>query len=191
MKKTLIVVDMQNDFIDMALGTKEAIAIVPKVKEKIQEYVQNGDEIIFTRDTHSEDYLLTSEGRKLPVEHCIQGTKGWQIADGLYVEGCKIIDKPNFGWPNWREEHLEEVEIIGLCTDICVVSNALIIKATFPDAYVKVDGSCCAGVTPETHEAALRTMEMCQVEVIDTSDDEINDYEASEIVSTMMTTGIL
>ena len=133
----------------------------------------------------------TTEGKKLPVEHCIKGTKGWQIADGLYVEGCKIIDKPNFGWPNWREEHLEEVEIIGLCTDICVVSNALIIKATFPDAHVKVDESCCAGVTPETHEAALRTMEMCQVEVVDTSDDEINDYEAVEIVSTMMTTGIL
>ena len=97
MKKTLIVVDMQNDFIDMALGTKEAVAIVPKVKGKIQEYVQNGDEIIFTRDTHCEDYLQTPEGRKLPVEHCIQRTQGWQIAEGIYVEGCKIIDKPNFG----------------------------------------------------------------------------------------------
>ena len=166
MKKTLIVVDMQNDFIDMALGTKEAVAIVPKVKEKIQEYVGNGDEIIFTRDTHSENYLQTTEGKKLPVEHCIQGTKGWEIADGLYVEGCKIIDKPNFGWPNWQEEQLEEVEIIGLCTDICVVSNALIIKATFPDANIKVDSNCCAGVTVETHEAALKTMEMCQIEVL-------------------------
>ena len=166
MKKTLIVVDMQNDFIDMALGTKEAVAIVPKVKEKIQEYMQSGDEIIFTRDTHSENYLQTTEGKNLPVEHCIRGTKGWQIADGLYVEGCKIIDKPNFGWPNWNEEHLEEVEIIGLCTDICVVSNALIIKATFPDANIKVDSNCCAGVTVETHEAALKTMEMCQIEVL-------------------------
>ena len=166
MKKTLIVVDMQNDFIDMALGTKEAVAIVPKVKEKIQEYVKNGDEIIFTRDTHFEDYLETPEGQKLPVEHCIKGTKGWEIADGLYVEGCKIIDKPNFGWPNWGEEQLEEVEIIGLCTDICVVSNALIIKATCPEAKVKVDGNCCAGVTVETHEAALKTMGMCQVEVV-------------------------
>ena len=144
----------------------EAVAIVPRVKEKIQEYVKNEDEIIFTRDTHYEDYLQTTEGKKLPVEHCIKGTEGWQIADGLYVEGCKIIDKPNFGWPNWREEHLEEVEIIGLCTDICVVSNALIIKATFPDAYVKVDGSCCAGVTVETHEAALKTMAMCQIEIV-------------------------
>lgn len=166
MKKTLIVIDMQNDFINMALGTEEAVAIVPKVKNKIQEYVQSGDEIIFTRDTHFEDYLQTTEGKNLPVEHCIKGSKGWQIADGLYVEGCKIIDKPNFGWPNWKEEHLEDVEIIGLCTDICVVSNALIIKAIFPDARVKVDRSCCAGVTVQTHEAALKTMEMCQVEVI-------------------------
>ena len=166
MKKTLIVIDMQNDFIDMALGTKEAVAIVPKVREKIQEYVQNGDEIIFTRDTHAENYLQTPEGKKLPVEHCIKGTKGWEIADGLYVEGCKIIDKPNFGWPNWGEEDLEEVEMIGLCTDICVVSNALIIKATCPDAQVKVDGSCCAGVTVKTHEAAMETMRMCQVEVV-------------------------
>ena len=114
MKKTLIVVDMQNDFIDMALGTKEAVAIVSKVKEKIQEYVQNGDEIIFTRDTHTENYLQTPEGKKLPVEHCIQRTRGWQIADGLYVEGCKIIDKPNFGWPNWQEEHLEEIREIAI-----------------------------------------------------------------------------
>ena len=166
MKKTLIVVDMQNDFIDMALGTKEAVAIVPKVKEKIQEYVQNGDEIIFTRDTHTENYLQTPEGKKLPVEHCIKGTKGWQIAEGLYIEGCKIIDKPNFGWPHWNEEHFEDVEIIGLCTDICVVSNALIIKATFPDANVKVDSNCCAGVTVETHEAALKTMAMCQIEIV-------------------------
>lgn len=166
MKKTLIVVDMQNDFIDMALGTKEAVSIVPKVKEKIQEYVKNGDEIIFTRDTHFDDYLQTTEGKNLPVEHCIKGTKGWEIADGLYVEGCKIIDKSNFGWPNWKEEQLEAVEIIGLCTDICVVSNALIIKATFPDAYVKVDRNCCAGVTVETHEAALKTMEMCQIEMV-------------------------
>ena len=166
MKKTLIVVDMQNDFIDMALGTPEAIAIVPKVKEKIQEYIRNGHEVIFTRDTHSENYLQTSEGKKLPVEHCIKDTKGWQIADGLYVEGCKIIDKPNFGWPHWDSEQLEDVEIIGLCTDICVVSNALIIKATFPDANIKVDSNCCAGVTVETHQAALKTMAMCQIEVV-------------------------
>lgn len=166
MKKTLIVVDMQNDFIDMALGTEEAVAIVPAVKKKIEEYLKNGDEIIFTRDTHGENYLETPEGKKLPVPHCIKGTKGWEIADGLYVTGCKIIDKPNFGWPFWNEEKLEEVEIIGLCTDICVVSNALIIKASFPEAAVRVDKSCCAGVTPESHDAALTTMQMCQIDII-------------------------
>lgn len=166
MKKTLIVVDMQNDFIDMALGTKEAVAIVENVRAKIKEYVDNGDEIIFTRDTHYSNYLETPEGKKLPVPHCIKGTVGWEIADGLYVDGCKIIDKPNFGWPNWSEESFESVELIGLCTDICVVSNALIIKAVFPDAQVKVDSSCCAGVTPQTHSAALETMKMCQIDVI-------------------------
>ena len=142
MKKTLIVVDMQNDFIDMALGTPEAVAIVPKVKEKIRQYIQNGDAVIFTRDTHEDDYLDTPEGKKLPVKHCIRGTKGWEIAQGLYVEGCKIIDKPNFGWPHWDAEVLENVELIGLCTDICVVSNALIIKAMFPNAQVQVDAAC-------------------------------------------------
>lgn len=166
MKKTLIVVDMQNDFINMALGTEEAAAIVPEVKAKIDEYIQNGYEVIYTRDTHGEDYLDTAEGKKLPVPHCIKGTKGWQIADGLYREGCKIIDKPNFGWTNWTEENFEEVELVGLCTDICVVSNALIIRACFPDAVISVNASCCAGVTPESHDAALLTMKMCQIEVV-------------------------
>ena len=166
MKKTLIVVDMQNDFIDMALGTAEAVAIVPKVRQKIRTYLQNGDTVIFTRDTHGKDYLQTQEGERLPVKHCIRGTKGWEIADGLYVDGCKIIDKPNFGWPHWGAEDLQNVEIVGLCTDICVVSNALIIKAMFPDAQVQVDSACCAGVTPQSHEAALLTMKMCQIDVI-------------------------
>ena len=165
MKKTLIVVDMQNDFINMALGTKEAVEIVPKVKEKISQYLANGDEIIFTRDTHADDYLETNEGKNLPVPHCIKGTRGWEIADGLYVEGSKIIDKPNFGWKDWDEESFEEVELVGLCTDICVVSNALIIKAAFPEIVVSVDSQCCAGVTPETHNAALETMKMCQIKV--------------------------
>ena len=165
MNRTLIVVDMQNDFIDMALGTKEAVAIVPKVKAKIDAYAAAGHRIIYTRDTHEENYLDTPEGRKLPVPHCIRGTKGWQIADGLYIEGCKIIDKPNFGWSHWKEESLEDVELIGLCTDICVVSNALIIKATFPDAKVSVDPACCAGVTPASHSNALEAMKMCQITV--------------------------
>ena len=166
MKKTLIVVDMQNDFIDMALGTAEAVAILPAVKAKIESYAQQGHEIIYTRDTHGADYLSTPEGKKLPVPHCIRGSEGWQIAEGLYVPGSRIIDKPNFGWPYWNELELEDVELIGLCTDICVVSNALIIKAAFPNATVRVDKACCAGVTPASHEAALDTMAMCQIDII-------------------------
>lgn len=166
MKRTLIVVDMQNDFIDGALGTKEAVDIVPSVKAKIREYQERGDEIIFTRDTHQADYLSTPEGKKLPVEHCIEGTHGWQIAEGLEVPGCSYIDKPTFGWTHWNERTFDEIELIGLCTDICVVSNALILKATFPEAKIMVDASCCAGVTPATHAAALETMKMCQIDVI-------------------------
>lgn len=166
MKKTLIVVDMQKDFVDGALGTQEAVAIVGNVKKKIAEYQANGDEIIFTRDTHQADYLNTNEGKHLPVEHCIEGTDGWQIYEGLEVEGAIYVNKPTFGYLNWKEYNLEEVELIGLCTDICVVSNALIIKAMYPEIKVSVDASCCAGVTPESHAAALTTMKMCQVEVI-------------------------
>jgi len=165
MKKTLIVVDMQNDFIDGSLGTKEAEAIVLNVKRKIKSYVDAGDEVIFTRDTHQSNYLETNEGRHLPVVHCIEGTPGWEIADGLYVKGATIIDKPSFGYTNWKDYDLEEVELVGLCTDICVVSNALIIKATYPEINVSVDASCCAGVTPATHDAALATMACCQIQV--------------------------
>ena len=165
MKKTLIVVDMQKDFIDGALGSKEAVAIVENVKNKIAQYQENGDEIIFTRDTHQTDYLNTNEGKNLPVEHCIQGTDGWKIQEGLEVPGAIYIDKPTFGYMNWKDYNLEEVEMVGLCTDICVVSNALIIKATYPEIQVSVDASCCAGVTPESHMAALTTMKMCQVKV--------------------------
>ena len=167
MKKTLIVVDMQKDFIDGSLGTKEAEAIVEKVKNKIDQYKEQGDEIIFTRDTHKENYLNTNEGRHLPVVHCIKGTDGWRIAEGLEIPGAIYVDKPSFGYMNWKDYHLEEVELVGLCTDICVVSNALIIKATYPEIKVTVDARCCAGVTPESHKAALTTMKMCQVEVIE------------------------
>lgn len=165
MKKTLIVVDMQKDFIDGALGSKEAVAIVENVKNKIAQYVKNRDEIIFTRDTHQSDYLSTNEGKNLPVEHCIQGTDGWKIQEDLEVPGAIYIDKPTFGYMDWKDYKLEEVELVGLCTDICVVSNALIIKATYPEIQVSVDASCCAGVTPESHKAALTTMRMCQVKV--------------------------
>lgn len=167
MKKTLIVVDMQKDFISGSLGTKEARDIVEKVKSKIAQYKQNEDEIIFTRDTHQSNYLETNEGKHLPVVHCVEGTKGWEIAEGLEVPGAIYIDKTSFGYLNWKDYNLEEVEIVGLCTDICVVSNALIIKATYPEIKVTVDANCCAGVTPESHRAALTTMKMCQVEVVE------------------------
>ena len=165
-KKTLIVVDMQNDFIDGALGTKEAVAIVENVKKKIREYADRGDEIIFTQDTHHEGYLWTNEGKHLPVAHCIEGSNGWKIREGLYVEGSPCILKFSFGYTGWKDYDLEDVELVGLCTEICVVSNALIIKALYPEIPVKVDSSCCAGVTPESHKAALETMKMCQVEVV-------------------------
>lgn len=167
MSRTLIVVDMQNDFIDGSLGTKEAQSIVPNVANKIKEYKDRGDNIIFTRDTHETNYLNTPEGKKLPVEHCIDGTHGWQITDELDVENCRCVNKPTFGWTHWNVMNLgDEIELVGLCTDICVVSNALILKATFPYADITVDASCCAGVTPETHKAALETMKMCQINVI-------------------------
>lgn len=166
MKKVLIVVDMQHDFVDGVLGTPEARAIVDNVKAKIQDYYKNGNHIIFTRDTHTEEYLTTNEGKHLPYEHCIYGTHGWEIIEGLEVPECEYIDKPSFGWMGWDKYDFDEIEIIGLCTDICVVSNALILKATFPEISITVDASCCAGVNPETHKAALTTMKMCQINVI-------------------------
>ena len=167
MKRTLIVVDMQNDFIDGALGTKEAQEIVPRVQKKILEYQKNGDEVIFTRDTHYADYLETNEGRQLPVEHCIEGTFGWKISEELSVGDSICINKPSFGYTGWKDFAFEDVLLVGVCTDICVVSNALLIKAFFPEIRVRVDAACCAGVTPKTHMAALETMKMCQVEVVE------------------------
>lgn len=170
MKKTLIVVDMQKDFIDGALGTPEAVAIVPAVIQKIKEYRDAGDNVIFTQDTHAPDYLNTMEGKNLPVVHCVMGTEGWKIPDEINQIDCLHIDKPNFGYLDWDviEEDLcdlDEVELIGLCTDICVVSNALILKAMFPESVISVDPKCCAGVTPETHNAAIATMKMCQIQI--------------------------
>ena len=166
MQDVLVVVDMQNDFIDGALGTSEAASIVENVKKKIKEYSENGGEIIFTRDTHYDDYLETNEGKYLPVPHCIEGTKGWEIREGLEVENATYINKNSFGYTGWGDFDLEDVELVGLCTDICVVSNALLIKAIYPEINVTVDSSCCAGVTPERHRAALDTMRSCQVNVI-------------------------
>lgn len=168
MGKTLIVVDVQNDFVDGSLGTKEAQDILPNVKKKIKEYRDRGDQIIFTRDTHPTNYLETYEGKHLPVVHCVKGSIGWQISDKLDfdAENDILIDKPTFGYLNWKDFDFEKVEICGLCTDICVISNALIIRATYPEIDIAVDSSCCAGVTPESHKAALETMKMCQIEVI-------------------------
>lgn len=165
MRKTLIVIDMQKDFIDGSLGTKEAVFIVDKVKEKIKQYKENGEQIIYTRDTHPENYLETREGKYLPVVHCVKGSEGWLIPEELRVEGCEVIDKPSFGYTGWEKYNFEEIEIIGLCTDICVVSNALILKALYPEIKITVDASCCAGVTQESHKAALLTMKMCQIEI--------------------------
>lgn len=164
--KTLIVVDVQNDFVTGALGTPEAQSIIPNVKAKIKKYQDRGDEIIFTRDTHQSNYLETNEGKHLPVEHCIENTDGWKIVCDLDVPNCSYINKSTFGWTHWNNRTFDEIELIGLCTDICVVSNALILKAMFPEIKITVDASCCAGVTPESHKAALTTMKMCQINVI-------------------------
>ena len=173
MKNILVVVDIQNDFVDGALGTPEAVAIIDNAVEKIKTF---DGEIIVTFDTHTEDYLKTSEGEKLPVEHCIKGTDGWKlngkIAEALKSKEYICVKKPTFGSvelpeiiKNTVRNDAFSVELIGLCTDICVVSNALLIKANFPEMRISVDSSCCAGVTPESHNAALLTMKMCQIDV--------------------------
>ena len=174
MKNFLIVVDMQKDFVDGALGTPEAVAIVPAVCEKIRAF--EGD-IFVTYDTHPEAYLSTAEGKKLPVIHCVKDTAGWQldaaVADALAGKAYTAVEKPTFGstdLPRLMVERAGEedfaVTLIGLCTDICVVSNALLLKAYFPEKAISVDAACCAGVTPDTHNAALTTMKMCQIDVL-------------------------
>lgn len=168
MKDILIVVDMQNDFIDGSLGTKEAQAIVPNVAAKIEEYRAADKPVIFTRDTHDSNYLNTHEGNNLPVPHCIAGTAGYEISPMLHVhDDDVIVNKGAFGYLHWEMLHdVNSIEICGLCTDICVVSNALILRATYPEIDITVDASCCAGVTPESHKAALTVMRACQIEVI-------------------------
>lgn len=171
MKKLLIVVDMQKDFVNGSLGTKEAEAIVPKVVAKIKEYRSAGDTIVFTRDTHPSFYLDTQEGKKLPVEHCIKNTEGWQIISEINTLSDRIFDKPTFGsvdLSDYAADHdYDDIEMVGLCTDICVVSNALMLKAFLPEVSICVDTTCCAGVTPESHDAAITTMRMCQIEVME------------------------
>lgn len=175
MDKILIVVDMQNDFVNGALGTKEAEEIVDRVAAKIEGFQGR---IFATLDTHGQDYLETAEGKKLPVPHCIQGTEGWRIQpkvlSALEKKGYRAVEKGTFGSVELvkmigeiltEREGMAGIELVGLCTDICVVSNALLLKAHFPDIDISVDGNCCAGVTPKTHEAALETMKMCQIHV--------------------------
>ena len=171
MKKLLVVVDMQKDFVDGALGTKEAQVIVPNVVNKIEEAEKNGIEIIFTKDTHEENYLNTQEGKNLPIIHCVKNTDGWELIPDLsgYEVTHKVIEKPTFGSTHLAhyvaKGNYDEVELIGLCTDICVISNAMIIKAVDTEVLVKVDASCCAGATPESHQNALEAMRMCQIVV--------------------------
>ena len=173
MKHFLIVVDMQKDFVDGALGTPEAQAIVPAAVKLIEAF---DGEIIATLDTHAGDYLATAEGKKLPVPHCIRGTEGWlpdrQIAAALEKKGYTPTEKNTFGsvaLPALLQEKAAgdsfDILLIGLCTDICVISNALYLKANFPECDIAVDAACCAGVSPQTHRAALEAMRCCQIDI--------------------------
>ena len=172
MQDILVVVDMQNDFIDGALGTKEAVTIVPKVEEKIRNFKGT---VLFTRDTHETWYLDTQEGKKLPVSHCIRDTEGWQIRSELdNLRKTEPIDKETFGSTDLADElvamniddEIGSITFVGLCTDICVISNAMLCKAFLPEVPVQVDASCCAGVTVESHMQALEAMKMCQIDIL-------------------------
>ncbi len=170
--KILVVVDMQNDFIDGALGTAEAVAIVPKVAEKIRTW---DGAVYATQDTHQADYLTTQEGRNLPVAHCVEGTHGWEIAPAIReaLTNYTCLAKPTFGSRSLAEtlvivhqnQPIEEIVLVGLCTDICVISNAMVLKAFLPAVPIRVDAACCAGVTPESHQNALNAMKVCQITV--------------------------
>ena len=175
MEHVLIVVDMQNDFVDGVLGSPEAMAILPAVVNKIKNHE---GKIIFTRDTHDSEYMETREGKYLPVPHCIKGTKGWEIKDEVWAAACgkadvEIVDKPTFGSTELVDKLLDhsddhalgQVTLIGVCTDICVISNAMLIKAALPEIDVTVDAACCAGVTPESHRNALNAMKACQMDI--------------------------
>ena len=179
MAEILVVVDMQNDFVSGVLGTQEAFDIVPNVVGRVVDALNRGETVLFTRDTHEPDYLSTQEGKHLPVPHCIRGTEGWEIIPQLQEYAAHPIDKPTFGSQSLgtllkaRDEDLrrqgqpgiEKVTFIGVCTDICVISNALLAKAFLPEAEIVVDAACCAGVTPESHRTALRAMKACQITV--------------------------
>ena len=160
---------MQNDFISEALGSVEAVSIVPRVVEVVKSF---DGTVIFTRDTHTDNYLTTQEGKKLPVVHCIKGTHGWEICDELLPHVTDVIDKPTFGsvelihkLSSYKDE-ISDITLVGLCTDICVISNAMLLKAAFPEARISVIADCCAGVTPDSHNNALAAMRSVQIEIV-------------------------
>lgn len=173
MKKALIVIDMQNDFITGVLGNNECRAVVPHVVKRVQDAVEEGMDIIFSQDTHQEDYLSTQEGKKLPVPHCIQNTEGWKIIPELAETAAQrgiVFTKETFGSRAIAEyikaHHYDEVELVGVCTDICVISNAMVIKAFAPELEIFIKESCCAGVTPQSHETAIEAMKACQMNIV-------------------------
>ncbi len=176
MAKLLIVVDMQNDFVGGALKNDAAEKVIPNIEKKIESYLLNGENIVFTRDTHKNDYMETEEGKNLPVPHCLENTDGWQIVDKLKPDEdnslINVFNKDTFGCSDLFEyfrktgsEHFSEIELVGVCTDICVISNAVISKTACPNAHLIVDAACCAGVTPESHDTALNAMKALHVEV--------------------------
>ena len=171
MCKVIVVVDMQNDFVDGSLGTAEAQAMLPRLMRKLAKAQENRSaDFVFTMDTHSADYLQTAEGKKLPVEHCIKGTQGWEIVPQLAAFKAvakAVVEKPTFGSTKLAQAvaDYDEIELVGLCTDICVISNALLLKAFWPEKAISVDAACCAGVTPKSHENALEAMRMCHIDV--------------------------
>ena len=175
MKKVLVVVDMQNDFVFDALKNTAAEAIIPHVTERIEQALAAGETVFFTRDTHGPDYLDTQEGRLLPVVHCIKGTRGWELVDALqkYAPRGQFVDKPAFGSVELARmlqaenaaESIEEITLLGICTDICVISNAFLLKAHLPEARIIIDAAGCAGVTPESHLHALKAMQGCQMQI--------------------------
>lgn len=166
MKKLLVVVDMQNDFLTGSLGSADSRAVIPAVRA----LAEGAENVVYTQDTHFENYMETREGKNLPVPHCIRGTEGWRISPEVYIEGAPIIEKRTFGSYELVEYvkrgGYDEITFCGILTDICVVSNVMLVKAALPEAEVRVVSHACAGVTPESHEAALVTMKSCQVTVL-------------------------
>ena len=190
--RSLIVIDMQNDFITGSLGSKDAAEIVDNVKDKIRSYIENGDEVIFTRDTHHDDYLETREGKLLPIKHCIKDTFGWNIHKDIDIPSCEHIDKESFGYNEWdlcvdksgsfHDRNFTEIEIIGLCTNMCVISNALILKSLYPEVNITVDASCCAGTSKSAHDNAIKIMRDCQIKIVNySSSEELDTKDISEM----------